>query len=64
VPFGYARPRLRGTRARSPRRRTGWAAPCPSPARRTGPAWIWRSGDWHLVRLVAVCAIADEAGWL
>jgi hypothetical protein len=24
----------------------------------------WAHSEWHLVRLVAVCAIAEESGWL
>jgi hypothetical protein len=24
----------------------------------------WSHADWHLIRLVAVCALAEERGWL
>jgi hypothetical protein len=24
----------------------------------------WARAEWHLIRLVAVCALADESGWL
>jgi hypothetical protein len=24
----------------------------------------WLSAEWHLMRLLAVCAIAEESGWL
>jgi len=39
-------------------RRAGRAVPAPGAAPRTPAAWL--TADWHLLRLVAVCAIADE----
>lgn len=36
--------------------RNGW--PLPNAA-----TVDWRSADWYLMRLVAVCALADEAGF-
>jgi hypothetical protein len=39
-------------------RRMGRAIPAPGEAPR-GPA-AWLTADWHLLRLVAVCAVADE----
>jgi hypothetical protein len=39
-------------------RRMGRAIPAPGEAPRTPAGWL--TAGWHLLRLVAVCAIADE----
>lgn len=43
-------------------RRMGLAVPEPGEA--TAPLLEWAQAPWHLRRLVAVCAIAERAGWL
>jgi hypothetical protein len=43
-------------------RRMGRALPAPGEAPVATAAW--RQAEWHLIRLVAVCAIADEAALL
>jgi hypothetical protein len=43
-------------------RRMGRPVPAAGQAYVTGAAW--HAAEWHLVRLVAVCAIADSAGLL
>ena len=37
--------------------------PLPDPAGHAGEV-IWVRAGWHLLRLVAICALADEAGYL
>ena len=41
-------------------RRMGRPVPAAGEAHLSGAAW--RSADWHVMRLLAVCAIADSAG--
>jgi Family of unknown function (DUF6401) len=43
-------------------RRMGRPVPEPGDAPLTGAAWL--AAEWHLVRLVAVCMIAETAGLL
>ena len=43
-------------------RRTGRTVPAPGEAP-TRPA-DWTAADWHLLRLLAVCLLAEEAGML
>ncbi len=43
-------------------RRMGRPVPEPGHAYVSGPAWL--SAEWHLMRLVAVCMIAESAGLL
>lgn len=43
-------------------RRMGRAIPAPGEAPITAEAWC--QADWHLMRLVAVCAIAEESALL
>ena len=40
--------------------RSGRELPEPGEAERVD----WTRADWHLIRLAAVCAIAEEYGWL
>ena len=42
--------------------RMGRVVPAPGEAHVTGAAW--HAAEWHLMRLVAVCAIAEESGLL
>jgi hypothetical protein len=42
--------------------RMGRPVPQPGQAYRSGSAWL--SAEWHLMRLVAVCMIAESAGLL
>lgn len=43
-------------------RRAGRVLPQPGEAQL--PGMDWQQADWHLLRLVGVCAIAEERGWL
>lgn len=36
----------------------------PEPGEAVAPALEWTRAPWHLLRLLAVCAIAEEADWL
>ncbi|GAA2516900.1 DUF6401 family natural product biosynthesis protein [Pilimelia columellifera] len=38
--------------------------PLPEPGEAVTPLLDWSAAPWHLVRLLAVCAIAEEADWL
>lgn len=51
---GYASAIMAGAR------RMGRSLPAPGEA--AGVDWV--RADWHLVRLIAVCALAEEGGWL
>ena len=63
----------RGGRPLTARTLAAYAASVAASARRMGrelpePGEVgdidWSGADWHLVRLVAVCAMAEERGWL
>lgn len=43
-------------------RRAGRELPAPGEAQL--PGVDWEHAEWHLLRLVGVCAIAEERGWL
>ena len=38
--------------------------PLPEPDAERGPDVDWTRAGWHVLRLVGVCAVADEAGYL
>jgi len=42
--------------------RMGRAIPAPGEADLPGVDWL--HAEWHLLRLLAVCAMAEECGWL